>query len=401
MTRAVTALLVDPSLFTAPYDAALTAGLVSAGVEPTWAVRPLRQGDRQEIPTQYVDAFFYSRTDGATFLPKLMRKAAKGLAHVVGLSQLFVRVLRRRPDIVHFQWVVVPPLDALAIKLLGCVCPVVLTVHDTVPFNGDRTSLLQNLAFDVPIRAAHRVIVHTQEGRKRLLELGVPAQKVVVIPHGPLPLPQRTGEPVNRERLDHRYTFVMFGEIKRYKGPELVVEAAGMLPPRVRAQARFIIAGRPQMDTAPILARIDALSLGETVQVWPRRLSDSEMADLFAETDCFLFPYRQVDASGVYFLTKSLGKWIIASRVGVFAEDMQEHRQGALIAPGDARALAEAVARAVMERPVPTSRSSSADWVDIGRATRRVYEQAGAGLPTGARGDECDLAAPPPTSSHA
>jgi uncharacterized MnhB-related membrane protein len=35
----LSALLVDPSLFTAPYDAALTEGLVGAGVEPTWSTR--------------------------------------------------------------------------------------------------------------------------------------------------------------------------------------------------------------------------------------------------------------------------------------------------------------------------------------------------------------------------
>src|SRR6187399_593003 len=34
----LTALLVDPSLFTAPYDGALNDGLLAAGVRPSWAV---------------------------------------------------------------------------------------------------------------------------------------------------------------------------------------------------------------------------------------------------------------------------------------------------------------------------------------------------------------------------
>ena len=53
------ALLVDPSLFTGPYDGALTEGLVAAGVEPVWAVRPTRKGDRQEIDVARVDPFFW------------------------------------------------------------------------------------------------------------------------------------------------------------------------------------------------------------------------------------------------------------------------------------------------------------------------------------------------------
>ena len=45
--KPIEALLVDPSLFTAPYDAALTSGLVAAGVDPMWATRPQRRNDRQ------------------------------------------------------------------------------------------------------------------------------------------------------------------------------------------------------------------------------------------------------------------------------------------------------------------------------------------------------------------
>ena len=48
-----------------PTTPALTEGLVAAGVAPTWAVRPTRRGDRQEIGADYVDAFFYRRVDRA------------------------------------------------------------------------------------------------------------------------------------------------------------------------------------------------------------------------------------------------------------------------------------------------------------------------------------------------
>jgi len=376
MMRALQALLVDPSLFTAPYDAALTEGLVAAGVEPTWAVRPLRPADRQEIPARYAAPFFYRHVDRAAYLPASVRNVAKGLAHVLGLAELLFRVVTTRPDVVHFQWVVVPPLDVLAIKMIGRLCPVVLTVHDTVPFNGDRPSFVKDLAFDVPIRFADRVIVHTQAGKARLTARGVPAEKLVVIPHGPL-RPPEAREPV--PRTDHRYTFVMFGEIKRYKGPDLVVEALSLLPRPVRAKVRVIIAGRSQMELGPLRGRIAELNLEDSIDLRDRRLSDEEMADLFADADCFLFPYRQVDASGVYFLTKSLGKWIIATRVGIFAEDVVEGSQGTLIDRDSPRALADAMAAATAERPVPALPSRSSDWAAIGRATRQVYEEVARG----------------------
>jgi glycosyltransferase involved in cell wall biosynthesis len=368
------ALLVDPSLFTGPYDAGLTEGLVAAGVSPTWAVRPTRAGDRQEIGADYVDAFFYRRVDRLTWLPGPLRSAAKGVAHALGLARLVLRVLVRKPDVVHFQWLVVPPLDALAIRIIALRCPVVFTAHDTVPFNGEYLSFLQNLAFDLPIRLSDRVIVHTAAGMQRLVERGVPRDKVAVIPHGPLRLHESPSD--DARPRDPRRTFVLFGEIKHYKGADLLIEAVGRLPREIRARARIIIAGRPRMDLAPLQHLIDGLGLADTVEIRAHRHSETEMANLFADTDCFVFPYRQIDASGVYFLTKSLNRWTIATRVGIFAEDFQDGAQGALIEPENPEALAEAVARAIVHDPRPTSTPPSSAWQEIGRATRAVYQQA-------------------------
>ena len=367
------ALLVDPSLFTAPYDAALTSGLVDAGVEPSWAVRPLRPGDRQEIAVDYVDPFFYRRVDKLGSGP--LRAAFKGVAHALGLARLLSRVVRRPPAVVHFQWLVVPPLDSLAILLLRPFAPVVITVHDTVPFNGEYMSLWQNLAFDLPLKLSDGVIVHTQAGRERLLQRGVAPEKLSVIQHGPLPLgAEPSAESTTGVSDDPRMTFVLFGEIKSYKGLDLLVEALGQLPPDVRAQARVVVAGRERMDLTPIRARIVELGLEPTIEIRAQRQSEQEMADLFARTDCFLFPYRQIDASGVYFLVKSLGKWLIASNVGIFAEDLRVGEQGELVPVADVAALAAAIARAIELRPRPEPVATSLEWASIGRKTREFYQ---------------------------
>ncbi len=372
----IQALLVDPSLFTAPYDAALTGGLLAAGVEVTWAARPTRRGDRQVIPASRVDAFFYRGVDETPYLPRALRAAAKGASHVIGLCGLVRRVFARKPDVVHFQWTVVPCLDALAICVIRLMRPVVLTVHDPVPFNGERRSWLQTWGFDLAIRVADRVIVHTQAGRRTLVERGVSAARIAVIPHGPLNLAVPLPESPAREAGEDRWTFLLFGEIKAYKGTDLLIEALGRLPEATRRRARVIVAGRPQMDLAPIADRVEALGLADVVEIRARRLSEEEMAALFAETDCFVFPYRAIDASGVYFLVKSLGKWMIATRVGVFAEDLQEGTHGTLVPAEDAAALAAALEFAVQTMPKPQTATSEETWVAIGRATKDLYAKA-------------------------
>lgn len=364
-------LLVDPSLFTAPYDAALTEGLVAAGIEPLWATRPTRQGDRQEIPIERTAPFFYRRVDEAGWLPSKLKPLAKGVAHLAGLARLLGMVWTRKPDVVHVQWVVVPPLDALAMWLIRRRCALVLTVHDTVPFNGERLSLLQNAGFDLPMRIAQRIIVHTESGRQTLIGRGVPAHKIEVIAHGPLRL--QVPAPPRSERADGRYSFLLFGEIKPYKGLDLLLEALHLVPAETRQHTRVVVAGRPRMNLVPMLARIDALGLADVIEMRARRQSEEEMAELFVEADCFLFPYRQVDASGVWFLTKSLGRWVIASRVGIFAEDLAEGRQGVLLPAGDVQALATAIEQAVRERRKAEALGAGDEWTTIGLATRRVY----------------------------
>jgi glycosyltransferase involved in cell wall biosynthesis len=364
--------LVDPSLFTAPYDAALTDGLLAADVEPMWAVRPVRPGDRQEIASEHVDAFFYRHVERMSFVPSKLRALAKGMGHALGLARLVFRVLKQRPDAVHFQWLVVPPLDSLAIVAIRSFVPVLLTVHDTVPFNGEYVSFWQNLAFDLPLKLSDGIVVHTHAGRETLLRRGVADSKVSVIPHGPLPL-HGVPRPQSVEgAANGRFTFTLFGELKTYKGIDVLVEALGMLPASVRANAHFIVAGRPRMDLSKLRARIAQLGLNQTIELLAQRLSEQEMTELFARSDCFLFPYRQIDASGVYFLVKSLGKWLIASNIGIFAEDVR-HEQGELVPVEDARALADAIARAIAQRPKPEPVEPGLAWALIGEKTRALY----------------------------
>ena len=372
-----TALLVDPSLFTAPYDAALDQGLRSAGVDTRWAVRPVRSGDRADLPTRASLPLFYRHVDRLHRVPPTARKLLKGSSHVVGLARTLKAALWFKADLLHFQWTVVPVLDALAILVARIRMRVVLTVHDTTPHNGERMPLLQRFAFDVPIRLADRVIVHTRDGKARLVARGIAANKIDVIAHGPLLLPPALDH-LARSRVQHAsYTFTLFGELKHYKGLDVLVNAVAALAPCLRARTRVVVAGQPKMDLLTILARIHAMGLQEHFELRLQRQTEAQMAALFAETDCFVFPYRQVDASGAYFLTRSYSRWTIASRVGIFPDVIREGTDGALITPESAEALADAMKAAVLRNAQVVSDIPSAmSWLEIGRLTRLTYISA-------------------------
>jgi hypothetical protein len=67
---------------------------------------------------------------------------------------------------------------------------------------------------------------------------------------------------------------------------------------------------------------------------------------------------------------------MIATRVGVFAEDLRERVQGDLVPADDAKALSQALEFAVQTRPRPLPMALEDTWVAIGHATRNLYGQA-------------------------
>ncbi|SON58003.1 Glycosyltransferase KanE [Hartmannibacter diazotrophicus] len=370
-----TVLLADPSRFTAPYDAGLAEGLLANGAKVVFAVRPLRKGEAEELPPGTASPMFYRRFDQPGRLPGKLQKIAKALSHVAGLARLMATARRLDADVVHFQWAVIPIFDVVAMWLLKRSRPVVMTVHDTVPFNGEKISLFQNLGFDMPIRLADKVIVHTAQAKQALLDRGLPGGKITIIPHGPLAMKAEVATPRVRKDTDP-VVLTLFGQLKPYKGVDLLVEAVAKVADRLRGRAKIVVAGAAHMDLGPIEEAIAAKGLGDIIDLRIGRLSDEAMADLFDETDGFLFPYRQIDASGVFFLTMPLGKWMIASRLGVFGEHITPGETGTLLPPGNVDALAEALVEMTDKRLAPTGRGAFSTWAEIGAMTLRLYDEA-------------------------
>jgi glycosyltransferase involved in cell wall biosynthesis len=130
------------------------------------------------------------------------------------------------------------------------------------------------------------------------------------------------------------------------------------------------------MDIAPLKARIAELEIADIIELRVGYLSNEALATLLEDADCILFPYRQIDASGAYYMAKPLKKWIIASAVGVFADDMVEGQTGALVPPSDSHALAHALEQALENRAAPAGVSAAPSWVEIGKLTKVQYRLA-------------------------
>src|SRR5437773_7276604 len=118
-------LLADPPAFTPPYDHALASALARAGAEVELVTSRFRFGEAP-APHGYRRTELFYPLSSRVFRRSRLRIPVKAVEHVPGTAAL----LRRRPDVLHVQWLAAPELDA---RLFHPRVPSVFTAHDLLP----------------------------------------------------------------------------------------------------------------------------------------------------------------------------------------------------------------------------------------------------------------------------
>jgi glycosyltransferase involved in cell wall biosynthesis len=372
--------MIDPSLFTLPYDLALCRALAANGCDVTLHGRALRALERVDRETA-AEASFYRLSEQLRLrIPPGLFRVVKGFEHAVDLARLTGRLRRARPSVIHFQWSPLPTIDIHAVRAMRAIAPVVLTVHDIKPFNNAPTSALQQVGSKNVWRQFDHLIVHSASSKASLAAQGIGDDRVSVIPHGVLDTAPTTARPIAQ---DGTLTILLFGRIKAYKGIDVMIEALGRLADPLRRRCRVLIVGESMIPIEPLQARAAALGVSGNIEWDLRYVSDSDMANVFGRADIFAFPYREIDTSGVLMACLPYARPIIASRIGAFATLLQDGVHGRIVPPNDPAALAEAVAALLGDTQllrrcgehVGQLAGKIPSWAEIAERTTELYEQ--------------------------
>ena len=350
--------VIDPSAYTPPYDHALCAALTDAGARVRLITSAFAHGAPPPARGYAVEERFYRGVPAGR-----LRMAAKLARHAPDM--LATARAARHADVVHFQWLAAQPLDALLLRAFRR--PLVLTAHDVLP---REPRPLQRAAQRRLYDRVDAVVVHSAHGRARLVdELGVPATKVEVIPHGVLRPAGDDGLPAELAGVEGPVA-LFFGLLRPYKGLDVLLEAW-----RGIDGAELWVVGLPRMDTAPLRAVAPP-----GVRFVERFVSEGEAAALFRRADLAVLPYREIDQSGVLFTALGFGVPLVLTAVGGFPE-IADAGAATLVAPGDAQALHETL-DALLTDPERRARLAGAAaalagerhaWPTIARAHLDLY----------------------------
>jgi glycosyltransferase involved in cell wall biosynthesis len=374
-------ILVDPSDFTTPYDLALAGAMEAQGRHVRLFGQVGELSHRQSLHRGHFYPFLASRWGRQ--LPNWAVKLVKGACHGVDMLRLSQWLATSDAGIVHFQWSPLPAIDCWIISLLRRHLPVVLTLHDSNPYQGGASWLMrQGYANLLPLFDA--IIVHTQQGQRRVAAMGVDPNLIYRIPHGllgeggqPKPfLPSR----FDRDRL----VLLQFGRIKPYKGVDLVLEALTMVPRELRNRLDVRIVGKPYMDTTAIEQFVAANRLSSCVTLRFEFVSEAEEDRLFADADAILLPYREIDASGVAMSAIARGVPILATAIDGFRELFESEGGARLVPPADAVALSNAIIDWIgapeqlhaLAEAMRLRRASIPSWDEIASRHFAVYADA-------------------------
>lgn len=377
--------IVDPFLYTLPYNKALASGLIANGHRITAFGRPLKPGERWDLEgSTYIELPSEDRSVGKKGggLANRLRSALRTAQYAANSFFMMRKLRQMQVDVVHFQWAVLPMIDRRLVRHLSRRTPIVLTQHDIVAANGDRVSRSRTRGEGDLLRAFSHIIVHTEEGARRLREKLPGKDDISVIPHGPLNSQSAPAiRVVPAQEGDGKTVFLVFGIVKRYKGIDILIDAVKLMPAEIRRTCRFVIAGALAIDGAELERQAADGGVADLFDFRFRHVKDEEIDDLFNASDVLLFPYREIQASGAFMMSLQYGRAIIASDVGIFADMIRPEESGLLVPPSDPAALAAALTRLATD---PSARQAMGEgarrlalsipsWEDIGARTASLY----------------------------
>jgi glycosyltransferase involved in cell wall biosynthesis len=342
-------------------------------------------------------------------------------------QKTYKTIVDLNPDFVVFQWS--NPIQAFPIGYLIRQLKANTTIRIIADLHfGNRKEYAKTVKWltSYAIKYADAYVVHSYKTACEVKELFPPTSFDLI--EGSDNASDNTGKPIlklyhpiydmyaldpgfdiaaQKKRLHlHRYVFLFFGFIAKYKGLHnaisafaelaktrddvslLIVGESSWQAPRNRKRdrlkrlfsrqlrAQFVSRREDELHYRP-LEMINQLGIRDKVTVVNEFVANEDVYRYFQVSDAIVLFYETATASGVESIAYNFKIPIVATRVGHFPESVKEGVTGYLANPDDIVSMTEAMLN-IIEQPIPSENietvSKSMSWENYARSIRKIAE---------------------------
>lgn len=260
---------------------------------------------------------------------KYRNPAIKGFSYLSSVFKIAHDIIKDRPKVVHIQWLRLFPIDWLFLKFLKSRgIKVIFTAHNILPHDSGTKFESEYRRY---YQTVDRIIVHSPKTKDELIDMfGIDADKINVIPHGPLDIynnedgvRQRTDQLRRQYSLDGKIVFCSLGIQSPYKGTDLLIDAwLGSPELKDNPSCHLFIVGR---NDGIDYSKIKAV---DNVTVLDERVSDLDFTSFLRLSSVALFPYRTISQSGALFTAIQNRTPVLVSDAGGLSDPLSYAKVG-------------------------------------------------------------------------
>lgn len=301
--------------------------------------------------------------------------------------QLARLIKKEKVNLVHTHGMVPGNIQARFAACLGGV-PCISHIHIANVFNSNPLIRKYQVFLDNwTSKFCYRLIAVSQSTKKSLVDQGIPAERIVVIPNGidwhEIRARQTREEIISRFNLDTKSRLIgTIGRLCPAKGQEEFLKAAKAVSKKISNAVWFVI-GQDMEFSGRYETHLRALA--RKLDLNGRVIFTGYQADpysLMNALDLFVLASKAEGMPLVILEAMALKKAVIATAVGGVPEVVQNGRTGILIPPGDSEALIQAMLE-LLRNPKPVLEMGEAGFQRIRnhfsvsgmiRRVRKIYE---------------------------
>ena len=275
---------------------------------------------------------------------KSIRSFIKSLTYPFYNIVLLLKIFLKRPHVIHYNWLLLPPVDFIMIKLLRLFGKnVIVTQHNFTPHSKNKLRLGEYGIFTL----ADKIICLSEYVMSLFDKKFLP--KLVHIPHG-----NCYGKEIdsffknrNDSNLNQNYDFqiLFIGIIKPYKGIDLLLDTVPLLINRFNQKNfKIVIRGHcSQRDEERYLSIINQANIESNVDFENKYLTNSEICEYIKICDMGVIPYLEASQSGIPYLFYLFNKPLVLTNVGGLPE--QANNKISVLTQPDAKSLANGIVK--------------------------------------------------------